>query len=93
MLRTDLITIDPKITGGTPTFTGTRVAIETLFEYLAAGEPLDEFLASFPSVSREHATAVLQAALVALLPAHLLVEPAQIDFSFTQAVPHEAAAS
>ena len=92
MLRTDLITIDPQITGGTPTFTGTRVAIETLFDYLAAGEPLDEFLAGFPSVSREQAIGVLQAALAALLPLHLLVEPAQIDFSFTQPVAHEAAA-
>lgn len=92
MLRTDLITIDPKITGGTPTFTGTRVAIETLFDYLAAGEPLDEFLAGFPSVSRDQAVGVLQAALAALLPTHLLVEPAQIDFSFTQPTPHEAAA-
>ncbi len=61
MLRTDLITIDPKITGGTPTFTGTRVAIKTL----AAGEPLEEFLAGFLSVSREQATGVLQAALAA----------------------------
>ncbi len=86
MLGTDLITIDPKITGSTPTFTGTRVAIETLFDYLVAGEPLDEFLAGFPSVSREQATGVLQAALGALLPAHLLIEPAQIDFSFTQLV-------
>ncbi|RZK24411.1 MAG: DUF433 domain-containing protein [Hymenobacter sp.] len=64
VLRTNLITIDPKITGGTPVFTGTRVSIETLLDYLAAGEPLDEFLANFPSVSREQAIA----ALAALLP-------------------------
>ena len=92
MLRTDLITIDPNVTGGTPVFTGTRVAIETLFDYLAAGEPLAEFLAGFPSVSHEQAVAVLQAAVAALLPAHLHVEPAQIDFSFTQSIPYEAAA-
>ena len=91
MLRTDLITIAPNITDGTPTFTGTRVAIETLFDYLAAGEPLDEFLAGFPSVSREQAVGVLQTALGALLPAHLLAEPAQTDFSFTQPVSPEAA--
>ena len=92
MLRTDLITVDPKITGGTPTFTGTRVAIETMFDYLAAGESLDEFLAGFPSVWKEHALAVLRAAQTALLPAHLTVEPTQIDFSFAQAAPHEATA-
>jgi uncharacterized protein (DUF433 family) len=92
MLRTDLLTIDPKITGGTSVFTGTRVAVETLFDYLAAGEPLDEFLAGFPSVSREQATAVLQAAQGALLPPHLHVEPAQIDFSFVPPAPHGAAA-
>ena len=36
MLRTDLITIDPEITGGTPVFTGTRVPIQALFDYLGA---------------------------------------------------------
>jgi len=40
MLRTDLITIDPEITGGTPVFTGTRVPISRLFRYLKAGHPL-----------------------------------------------------
>lgn len=95
MLRTNLITIDPEITGGTPVFTGTRVSIETLFDYLTTGEPLDEFLAGFPSVSREHAVAVLEAARQALLPVHLQVEPAQIDFSFVDAISnsqHETAA-
>jgi uncharacterized protein (DUF433 family) len=48
--------------GGTPCFSGTRVPVEALFDHLAAGDPLDEFLEGFPSVSREHAVAVLQLA-------------------------------
>ncbi len=40
MLRTDLITISPEITGGTPVFTGTRVPIQALFDYLGGHEPL-----------------------------------------------------
>ena len=93
MLRTDLITIDPEITGGTPVFTGTRVPIQALFDYLGGDEPLTMFLYDFPSVSREQAAGVLRAAQEALLPAAFRVAPALIDFSFTEkAPPHEAAA-
>lgn len=84
MLRTDLITIDPEITGGTPTFTGTRVPVSRLFSYLRHGHPLAEFLEDYPSVEKEHAQRMIDAALAVLLPAHLHVEPAQIDFSFTE---------
>ena len=92
MLRTDLITIDPEITGGTPTFTGTRVAIQTLFDYLADGSSLIEFLEGYPSVGRAQAEGVLQLAAKALIPEHLHVAPAQIDFSFADKYDHEAAA-
>jgi len=81
MLRTNLITIDPEITGGTPVFTGTRVAIQTLFDYLADGSPLAEFLEGFPSVSRAQAEGVIQLAAKMLIPDYLHVEPAQIDFA------------
>ncbi len=80
MLRTNLITIDPEITGGTPVFTGTRVPISRLFSYLKAGHPLDEFLDDYPTVEKEQAQRVLDVALSALLPDFLRVEPAQIDF-------------
>ncbi len=43
---------DPEILGGTPVFVGTRVPLETLFDYVAAGDPLSEFLEDFPTVSR-----------------------------------------
>lgn len=48
------------ILGGRPVFSGTRVPIETLFEYLADGLTLDYFLESFPTVSRDQALAVLR---------------------------------
>ena len=94
MLRTDLITIGPEVTGGMPVFTGTRVPIQALFDYLGGDEPLTMFLYDFPSVSREQAEGVLQAAVAALLPPAFHVAPAQIDFSFAdqRAPPHEAAA-
>lgn len=56
-----LITIDPEIVSGTPVFTGTRVPVKSLFDWLET-ETLDEFLENFPSVSREHALAVLHLA-------------------------------
>jgi uncharacterized protein (DUF433 family) len=53
---------DPEILGGTPVFRGTRVPVKNLFDYLEAGDSLDTFLDSFPSVKRQQAVAVLQAA-------------------------------
>jgi uncharacterized protein (DUF433 family) len=62
-----LITTSSDRLGGTPVFAGTRVPVQTLMEYIAAGDSLDDFLADFPSVSREHAVAVLELAKSALL--------------------------
>ncbi|MGI9091770.1 MAG: DUF433 domain-containing protein [Gemmatimonadaceae bacterium] len=62
-----LITTSPDRLGGTPVFAGTRVPVQTLIDYLEAGDPLDEFLDNFPSVTREHAIAVLQLARTALV--------------------------
>jgi uncharacterized protein (DUF433 family) len=53
---------DPEILGGTPVFVGTRVPVKSLYDYLEAGDSLDEFLESFPSVSREQAIAALELA-------------------------------
>ena len=52
MNSSDLITIDPEILGGTPVIKGTRVPVRTLFEYLEDDYTLEEFLESFPSVTR-----------------------------------------
>ena len=62
-----LITSSPDRLGGTPVFAGTRVPVQTLIEYLEAGDPLDVFLEEFPSVTREHAVAVLELAKRALV--------------------------
>ncbi|HXE55816.1 MAG TPA: DUF433 domain-containing protein [Tepidisphaeraceae bacterium] len=54
------VSSNPEILGGRPVFSGTRVPMATLFEYLADGLSLDYFLESFPSVTREQAVAVLR---------------------------------
>lgn len=46
--------------GGTPVFPGTRVPVQTLLDYLEAGERIDDFLAGFPSVSRQQVVAFLE---------------------------------
>ena len=53
---------DPEIMGGEPVFVGTRVHLYNLFDYLEAGDSLDEFLDAFPSVTREQALAALEIA-------------------------------
>ena len=62
-----LITSSQERLSGTPVFAGTRVPVQTLIDYLEAGDPLDSFLADFPSVTREHAVAVLELAKSVLL--------------------------
>ena len=57
---TDLINRSDDILGGTPVFAGTRVPVQTLFDYLEEGDTLNEFLDDFPAVSREHAIKVLE---------------------------------
>ena len=58
----DLISIDPDVLGGQAVFKGTRVPIETLFDHLESGSPLDLFLEDFPTVSKDQALAVLEIA-------------------------------
>jgi uncharacterized protein (DUF433 family) len=62
-----IIARDPDILGGTAVFRGTRVPIQTMFDYLEGGETLEEFLAGFPTVSREMALAALEQAKQGLL--------------------------
>jgi len=56
------ITSSGEILGGTPVFSGTRVPVQTLLEYLQAGDSIDEFLGGFPSVSRAQVIAFLERA-------------------------------
>jgi uncharacterized protein (DUF433 family) len=62
MTRQNIVHTDPEIMSGEPVFVGTRVPVYNLFDYLEAGDSLDKFLASFPSVSREQAIAALELA-------------------------------
>ena len=55
------------ILGGTPVFRGTRVPIQTLFDYLEGGETLEDFLQGFHTVTRESAVAALEEAKHLLL--------------------------
>ena len=56
------VNIDPEIMGGTPVFNGTRVPIQTLFDYIESGETLEEFLDDFPTVSQDQVVEVLKMA-------------------------------
>ena len=53
---------DPEILGGTPVFIGTRVPLRNLIDYLERNYTIDEFVDSFPTVSREQVVAALEAA-------------------------------
>lgn len=58
---------DPEIMGGTPVFTGTRVPVQNLVDYLEEGESIDDFLEGFPTVTREQAVRFIEAAAEKLL--------------------------
>ncbi|MDE0354976.1 MAG: DUF433 domain-containing protein [Deltaproteobacteria bacterium] len=61
-----IIQKNPKIQGGAPVFTGTRVPVKNLFDYLEAGETLEQFVLDFPAVERVKAIAALEIARAAL---------------------------
>ena len=62
-----IIQVDLEIMGGTPCFTGTRVPIKNIFDFIEAGDSLNEFLDAFPTVSREDTIFVLQLAEQSIL--------------------------
>jgi uncharacterized protein (DUF433 family) len=62
MARRPVVTRSRDRAWGATVFSGTRVPVETLFDYVEAGETLDEFLRQFPTVTREQALAVLESA-------------------------------
>ena len=62
MNRKGVVQSDPEVLGGTPVFVGTRVPVQSLFDYLEGGETVDEFLRQFPSVKREQVLAALEMA-------------------------------
>ena len=70
-----LIWTDPERMSGAPCFDGTRVPIKNLFDYLAAGESIDEFLEGFPGVTREQVLGALRIGKERLLGATAAGEP------------------
>ena len=63
------ISVAPDVLGGTAVFAGTRVPVQTLLDYLEAGESIDDFLEGFPSVKREQVVSFLELAKDRLIEA------------------------
>ena len=61
-MESTVISCSPDVMGGTPVFSGTRVPVQTLLDYLEGGESIDDFLAGFPTVSRDQVVAFLEQA-------------------------------
>jgi uncharacterized protein (DUF433 family) len=61
-MDTPVISCNTDVMGGTPVFSGTRVPVQTLLDYLEAGDSIDDFLAGFPSVNREQVISFLEQA-------------------------------
>ena len=61
-MNTSVVTVDPDVLGGTPVFRGTRVPIKSLFDFLEAGDSIEEFLENFPTVRREQIIELLETA-------------------------------
>ena len=57
-----MISVDPEIMHGRPCFTGTRVPVQTLIDYIEEGDTLDRFLGDFPVVNRDQAVRFLEMA-------------------------------
>jgi len=58
-MTSPIVCRDPEVMGGAPVFCGTRVPVQTLLDYLEAGDSIDEFLEGFPTVTREQVIAFL----------------------------------
>jgi uncharacterized protein (DUF433 family) len=55
-----VVSRDPEVMGGAPVFSGTRVPVQTLLDYIEAGETIDNFLEGFPSVTRKQVIAFFE---------------------------------
>ena len=71
MKVSDAITVDKDILGGIPVFKGTRVPVKNLFDYLEAGDSLNDFLNDFDYIPREYCLEVLKASEKLLIDAQL----------------------
>ncbi len=64
-MKQPVVSRNPEVMGGAPVFYGTRIPVQTLLDYLEAGESIDEFLEGFPSLTRQQVIAFLEEAPVA----------------------------
>jgi uncharacterized protein (DUF433 family) len=64
LMKSPVVTSSKEVMGGTPVFAGTRVPIQTLIDFLKAGDSIDDFLEGFPTVSREHVFELLEESTV-----------------------------
>ena len=55
-----VVSISPDVMGGTLVFVGTRVPVQTLLDYLKAGESIDDFLDGFPTVTKDQVIVLLE---------------------------------
>ena len=70
-----IVNVNPNILGGTPVFAGTRVPIDTLFDYLKNDRTMGYFLEQFPSVCREQAEGLLDDAKARVTPTDVPLQP------------------
>jgi len=68
-MKQSVVSCSPDVMGGAAVFAGTRVPVQTLLDYLEAGESIDDFLEGFPSVTREQVIAFLEEAKDRLIEA------------------------
>ena len=61
-MKETVVSISKDVMGGTPVFTGTRVPIQTLIDFLTVGDTIDDFIEGFPTVSREQVVEYLKQA-------------------------------
>jgi uncharacterized protein (DUF433 family) len=61
-MKGPIVARDSEVMGGTPVFAGTRVPVQTLLDYLEAGESIDDFLKGFPGVTRQQVIEFLEQA-------------------------------
>jgi uncharacterized protein (DUF433 family) len=67
----DVICVNPRILGGTPVFSGTRVPVESLFDYIKRGRTIDYFLEQFPTVKRQQVERLLDEVKANTVPRHV----------------------
>ncbi len=61
-VKLSVISVSPDVMSGTPVFVGTRVPVQTLFDYLKGGDSIDDFLDGFPTVTKEQVISLLEEA-------------------------------